>query len=132
MPSFGGFGLSERARAIMPRGPIGSTVSYKVTLEGRNPTAILVTPWASDKSNGLKFSLNSNRLTKYFGLSQEQLADILPPSSEEIIGAPPWGGATAEERKSWREFSGFFRTPEEVDMFIDGLTGQDLRVPSNG
>ncbi len=124
--------LGEKARGIMERGPMGSRVIYKVPLDDRIVTAVIVRPEDSDAINGLRFSLSSNRLMRYFSLSQEQLADILPPSSEEITGAPPWGGATAEERKSWREFSGFFRTPEEVDMFIDGLTGQDLRVPSNG
>ena len=126
--------LSERARAIMPRGPIGSTVSYKVTLEGRNPTAILVTPWASDKSNGLKFSLNSNRLIKYFGLSQEQLAAILPPSSEEIMGASPWPGAVAggTERVGGRSPASSAHARRGGCASSTASRGQDQRVQSDG
>ena len=112
---------------------MGSRVIYKVPLDDRIVTAVIVRPEASDAINGLRFSLSSNRLMKYFGLSQEQLSAILPPSSEETMDGSPWVGALpAEEREGWRTFSGFFRTREEVDTFIDGLTGQDLRVPSNG
>ena len=118
--------LGEKARGIMPRGPIGSSVSYRVTLDGRSVAAIIVHPRRSDVSNGLNFSMSGNRLVKRFGLSQEQLTAILPPSSGESIDTPPWVGALPEERESWRGFSGFFRTAEEVDTFINGLNGQGL------
>ena len=118
--------LGEKARGIMPRGAIGSSVSYRVTLDDRSVSAIIVFPLRSDVTNGLNFQISSNRLIKRFGLSQEQLTAILPPSSEEMTGEIPWVGALPEERESWRVFSGFFRTPEEVDTFINGLNGQGL------
>ena len=124
--------LGEKARGIMERGPMGSRVIYKVRLDDRSVTAVIVRPGESDAINGLKFSLNSNRLMKYFGLSQEKLSAILPPSSEENVDATPWVGASPAEREDWKTFSGFFRTPEEVDILFDGLKGQDLPVQSDG
>ena len=120
------FHLGERARGIMPRRPIGSSVSYTVSLDGRSVTAILAYPADSDATNGLRFSMNSNRLMKYFGVNQEQLTAVFPPGTEKRMDASPWVGASAEERESWNEFSGFFRTPEEVDTFIDGPNDHEL------
>ena len=118
--------LRERARGIMPRRPMGSSVSYTVSLDGRSLTAILVNPSDSDESNGLQFSMNSNRLMKHFGVNQEQLTAILPPGTEKRPNASPWAGASTEERKDWNEFSGFFSTTEEVDTFISGLNHHEL------
>ena len=113
--------LGEKARGIMPRRSIGSSVSYTVSLDGRSVTAILVSPSDSDATDGLKFSMNSDRLMKCFGVNEEQLATICPPGTEKRTDATPWVGASAEEREAWNEFSGFFRTPEEVDTLINGL-----------
>ena len=124
--------LCEKARGIMERGAMGSRVVFKVRLDDRIVTAVIVRPGEADATNGLGFSLNSNRLMKYFRLSQEQLSAILPESSKENVDATPWVGASPEEREGWRTFYGFLRTRKEVDTLFDGLKGQDLRVQSDG
>lgn len=117
--------LGERARGFMPRAAIGDAVVYRVSLYGSLLTAIIVSPSNSSATGGLSFAVSGSRLMKRFNLNQEQLIAILPSSTTENVNARPWSGALPEEHESWQQFSGRFRTVEEVDTFMDGLKGQE-------
>ena len=117
--------MGEKSRGFMPRGAIGSSVVYRVSLYGSLLTAIIVSPSNSSATDGLSFAVSGSRLMKRFNLNQEQLIAILPSSTTENVNARPWSGALPEEHESWQQFSGRFRTVEEVDTFMDGLKEQE-------
>lgn len=110
--------LRERARGRMRTATVGHSVIYRVPLDGRTVGVAIVSPWNSSPSSGLYFSLSGNRLMSYLGQTEAEITSALPNNISRQEGKP-WVRANPEERNNWFTLSGYFRTTEEIDRFLD-------------
>ena len=109
--SSGVFGMFANARNLGFRPPHGSGIFR---------TLFDVNPKESSAEAGLKFRLNGVRLADYFGLTMDQIKQMLPESHEDLPHTG-WRNLDTEEIENWVGFQGYFRTTEEIDRFLDAL-----------
>jgi hypothetical protein len=95
------------------RAPTRSTVAFIGVIDGSRNTIFSLLPGESNQTNGVRFSLYIERLMKYLDVEKEVIKEILPVVTEEEI---PYKNAPLT-------LFGFFKNNEEVDNFIDGLSG---------
>ena len=112
--------LHERARGILRAYPYPRRVFYQATIDERNSTVIIIWPPDSTATKGLSFSVRGNRVMRYLGITEDQLAKSLPDDCRRTEGRA-WSGAVPEERETWFTFSGYFQTTEEIDRFLTAL-----------
>ena len=112
--------LRQGMQEVMQAGTIGSSLVYRVTLDNRTLTVVIISPQNSSATEGLPYLLSGNRMVKYLGQTAEQIAAFLPHVHIRNEGSA-WNGASPEERENWFTFSGHFRTSEDIDRFVDAL-----------
>ena len=112
--------LHERVRGFLRAYPYPRRVFYQANIDERNSTVLIVWPSDSSATNGLSFSVPANRVMRYLGIPEDQLAKSLPDNCRRTEGRA-WSGAIPEERENWFTFSGYFRTTDEIDRILDTL-----------
>lgn len=89
---------------------------YGKNIEGVGKGVIFnLLPPESSKESGLKFLIYYNRFTEYFGCDLQSLKDILPKDRKD------WAYAQSDKSKLWVGYQGYFKSKEEVDVFIEGV-----------
>ena len=101
------------------------TLAFLTRINGRDLTLFVVDLDQSDGGKGLRFRLNATRLMNSYQLSKKEITGFLPKATEQM-GPNEIRGLTAEEKKDWEGYKGYFQTKEEVDKFIAGLRGEAL------
>ncbi len=91
-----------------------STVGGGGRLERGRRSMLAVVPGESDQESGLRFQLYTRPLVDYLGISVDELASALPDN------ARPWRPWATDDPDS-QGYAGYFRTPEEVDRFLQLL-----------
>ena len=81
----------------------------------------------SDQGSGLRFRLNATRLTKFFGLSEEQIRESLPEDNQSMSDSE-WRGAATDNVEDWKGFKGYFRSVDEIDKFMEMIRPQPQRT----
>ena len=93
---------------------------FQVVHDGRTLAVLVIGLAESSQQEGMMFRLNGTRLMNHFGLSGDQLANILP-DNKLSLEPTEWVGSTPDEETNWVGYRGYFRTTEEVDRFLAGL-----------
>lgn len=97
---------------------------YQVQV-GASWLAILVVDLdESSEDAGMRFRLNGARLSNHFGLTSQQLKDMLPEQTA-VMEPNELRGVTPEEMADWLGFKGYFSTIKEIDRFVDGISPKE-------
>src|SRR5262249_16734606 len=99
---------------VYQKGTTRTSVAFKANFNGRTHTVFSLIPEESSAQQGLRFQAYTIRLASLMGISEEQVARLLPLTRESWVyyaGAPP----------DYSGYAGFFRTVEDVDRFTDGV-----------
>ncbi len=106
--------LVEGVKRVFDR--VGTTKS-SVTFHGSSQKTILsLIPGESSVSDGLRFQVYNTRLADFLGVSEQEVASLLPEQREHweyYKGAIPWDSG----------FVGFFRDSEAGHNFLEALDG---------
>ena len=89
-------------------------------IEDRTLAILVMHLGESDQESGLMFRLNATRLTKHFGLSEEQIREGLPAKVQPMPDSE-WRGAATDGEQDWQGFKGYFRSVEEIEKFMEML-----------
>ena len=99
----------SRLQGLVNRHTTRSSIGFTTTIDGSRKTVFSLVPGESSAANGLRFQIYTSIFARAFGLSDEELRNLLPPNAEEWA---PWAGASG--------MSGHFLDISEVDRLIDG------------
>ncbi|BAY16983.1 hypothetical protein NIES21_28170 [Anabaenopsis circularis NIES-21] len=91
-----------------------STTRSSLSFKKSNKTIFTLIPVESNGEKGLKFRIYTTRFSEYWGIDLENIIDLLPSSKYAWENYP---SATPD----WCGHEGFFKTLDEVDIFIAGL-----------
>ena len=114
--------LLAQLNSVFPsKGTTASSLAFKGKLVSGGARVIFsLLPFDSEAKHGLKFQVYTKRLAEYCGITTERVESLLPESHEEWTY---WGAVNSTEIDYWNGFQGFFKTPEEVAVFANGLSG---------
>ena len=113
--------LRNAAFRVLSTRSVGQTrVGLNARVEDGTRTILVADLGDSDQAVGLRFRLNATRLMKYFGLSEEQIVDVLPASVEPMPDSE-WQGSATDNVEIWKGFKGYFREIGEIETFMSPL-----------
>lgn len=95
-----------------------TTATFIGIIDGSRNTILSLAPGASSPDRGLRCHIYADRISRYFGLKEEELAKMLPTDS--IEGEAYKGGPLM--------YYGFFKDAEEVNRFLAGLLSTRRRA----
>jgi len=94
-----------------------STIGFTAQVDGGQKVFFNLLPGDSSEELGLRFQVYSERIARLLGLNPNQLATTLPSAARE-----DW--QFDKNYPDTRGYTGYFRTDDEVRVFLSGLTGR--------
>ena len=112
--------LRAGVRRILSAQAYSETVGYRMKLEDGRVRTVLLVNAVAEVENHLGFTLHASRFMDYWDVKMEEIQSWLPDDvQEQTVSA--WVGSSPEERQYALGFSGYFRTEQEIDNFVQGL-----------
>ena len=113
--------MREGIRGILLARPYSESILYVARLaDGGQRTVLIVGSGSTEQGRGLGFVVHASRFSEHLGVSEEQLREWLPESTDDA-NVRRWSGSSPEERLSAQGLEGAFQTVDEVQRFLDGI-----------
>ena len=93
------------------KGTNKSAIVFIAVIENSRNTIFSLVPGESDSSQGVRFQVYIDRLSKFLSVSKKDIIGILPSESEKY---EPWKHAPPM-------LTGFFKSTNEIDTILTGL-----------